>query len=148
MSRRTCVVHRYYIGLLTRPLEDPQKVSAEDILNHARKVLPGFKCPKDVVFRGLPKTATGKIQRVSRVQAFLAKVVCTPRLQPHQIQAKETSFEEIRFRFINTARVASTDTHFFFLTAPSFCPTSGKIQKHILRAELGARRAADVVPKV
>ncbi|CAN0293195.1 unnamed protein product [Ascophyllum nodosum] len=39
------------------------EVSAEDIIDHARKVLPGFKCPKDVVFRGLPKTATGKIQK-------------------------------------------------------------------------------------
>ncbi|CAM9499285.1 unnamed protein product, partial [Ascophyllum nodosum] len=50
---------------------DSQKVSAEDILNHARKVLPGFKCPKDVVFRGLPKTATGKIQRKHILRAEL-----------------------------------------------------------------------------
>ncbi|CAM9181251.1 unnamed protein product, partial [Hapterophycus canaliculatus] len=43
------------------------EVSGEDILTHARKTLARFKCPKcpkkDIVFRELPKTATGKIQK-------------------------------------------------------------------------------------
>lgn len=36
-----------------------QQVSSEDIIKHARRGLAGFKCPKEVVFRELPKTATG-----------------------------------------------------------------------------------------
>ncbi|CBJ28329.1 acyl-CoA synthase [Ectocarpus siliculosus] len=43
------------------------KVSGEDIISHARSILAKFKCPKcpikDVIFRELPKTATGKIQK-------------------------------------------------------------------------------------
>ncbi|CAM9531240.1 unnamed protein product [Ectocarpus sp. 12 AP-2014] len=43
------------------------KVSGEDIISHARGILAKFKCPKcpikDVIFRELPKTATGKIQK-------------------------------------------------------------------------------------
>lgn len=37
-----------------------QQVSPEDIIKHARRSLAGFKCPKEVVFRELPKTATGE----------------------------------------------------------------------------------------
>lgn len=39
----------------------------DDIINHARRNLAGFKCPKDVVFRALPKTATGKERCQSRL---------------------------------------------------------------------------------
>ncbi|CAN0291720.1 unnamed protein product [Scytosiphon promiscuus] len=46
------------------------KVSAEGIIAHARSVLASFKCPKcpkkDVVFRELPKTATGERGRARR----------------------------------------------------------------------------------
>ncbi|NIM69106.1 MAG: AMP-binding protein [Xanthomonadales bacterium] len=39
------------------------QASAEEIMAFCRERLAGFKCPKKVVFRDLPKTATGKIQK-------------------------------------------------------------------------------------
>lgn len=35
------------------------------ILTHCKKLLPGFKTPKAVVFGSIPKTSTGKIQKFS-----------------------------------------------------------------------------------
>ncbi len=35
----------------------------QDLLNHARTKLAGFKCPKKVIFGDLPKTSTGKIRK-------------------------------------------------------------------------------------
>ncbi|MCY3879779.1 MAG: AMP-binding protein [Rhodobacteraceae bacterium] len=37
--------------------------SEEEIISFCRKTLAGFKTPKQVIFRELPKTATGKIQK-------------------------------------------------------------------------------------
>jgi fatty-acyl-CoA synthase len=39
------------------------KLTAEDIIMHCKSRLAGFKVPKKVVFRELPKTSTGKIQK-------------------------------------------------------------------------------------
>jgi fatty-acyl-CoA synthase len=39
------------------------RASAEEIINHCRKHLAGFKCPREVVFAEVPKTSTGKIQK-------------------------------------------------------------------------------------
>ena len=36
-------------------------VSEEDIIKFCKETLAGFKCPKKVIFRELPKTSTGKI---------------------------------------------------------------------------------------
>jgi fatty-acyl-CoA synthase len=37
--------------------------SAEDIIAHCRTNLAGYKCPRHVVFRELPMTSTGKVQK-------------------------------------------------------------------------------------
>ena len=37
--------------------------SAEDIIAHCRANLAGYKCPRHVVFRELPMTSTGKVQK-------------------------------------------------------------------------------------
>ena len=37
--------------------------SEQDIMDFCRQHLPGFKCPKGVSFRELPKTSTGKIKK-------------------------------------------------------------------------------------
>lgn len=39
------------------------EVSAEEIIAHCKSQLAGFKVPKRVVFKELPKTSTGKIQK-------------------------------------------------------------------------------------
>ena len=39
------------------------KVTAEDIIEHCKKYMAGFKVPRAVVFGDLPKTSTGKIQK-------------------------------------------------------------------------------------
>jgi fatty-acyl-CoA synthase len=44
-------------------LKDGAAVSAEELLDHCRQYLAGFKMPKRVVFGELPKTSTGKIQK-------------------------------------------------------------------------------------
>ncbi len=44
-------------------LKDGEDVSAEDLIAFARDNLAAFKCPRHVVFRELPKTSTGKIQK-------------------------------------------------------------------------------------
>lgn len=38
-------------------------VSEEDIIEHCKKYLAGFKVPRNVVFAEVPKTSTGKIQK-------------------------------------------------------------------------------------
>ncbi len=54
-------VPRAYVAL--RP---GSSLSAEEILAYCASALPGFKCPKDVVFLSeLPKTASGKITRAA-----------------------------------------------------------------------------------
>jgi fatty-acyl-CoA synthase len=44
-------------------LRDGAEITAEDIIAFCRKHLAHFKCPRTVVFTGLPKTSTGKIQK-------------------------------------------------------------------------------------
>ncbi|NDD09009.1 MAG: acyl-CoA synthetase [Rhodobacteraceae bacterium] len=44
-------------------LLDGKSASEEDIIQFARSKVAGFKAPKRVVFRELPKTSTGKIQK-------------------------------------------------------------------------------------
>ncbi|MEM9717067.1 MAG: AMP-binding protein [Pseudomonadota bacterium] len=44
-------------------LKDGETATAEEIIAFTREHLAGFKCPKDVRFGELPKTATGKIQK-------------------------------------------------------------------------------------
>jgi fatty-acyl-CoA synthase len=44
-------------------LREGAELSADELIAHARSVLPGFKTPREVVFAELPKTATGKIQK-------------------------------------------------------------------------------------
>jgi fatty-acyl-CoA synthase len=38
-------------------------LSAEDLIAHCKARLAGFKVPKKIVFKELPKTSTGKIQK-------------------------------------------------------------------------------------
>jgi fatty-acyl-CoA synthase len=44
-------------------LRADMKLTAEDIITHCKSRLAGFKVPKKVVFKDLPKTSTGKIQK-------------------------------------------------------------------------------------
>jgi long-chain acyl-CoA synthetase len=45
-------------------LKEGQKAPAEELIDHCRKTLAGFKCPKGVEFRdSLPKTGLGKINK-------------------------------------------------------------------------------------
>ena len=51
-------------------LKPGASASAEDIVQHCRKNLAGYKVPKTVVFGTLPKTSTGKVQKfILREQA-------------------------------------------------------------------------------
>jgi fatty-acyl-CoA synthase len=45
-------------------VKDGREVTAESLIAFAKENLAGFKCPKTVVFQDLPKTSTGKIQKV------------------------------------------------------------------------------------
>ena len=40
-----------------------EQVSADDLIAWCRKNLASYKCPRHVVFKELPKTSTGKIQK-------------------------------------------------------------------------------------
>ncbi len=52
------------------------ELTKEDIIAHCRQRLAGFKVPKIVVFRELPKTSTGKIQKfMLREEAGSAKAI-------------------------------------------------------------------------
>jgi fatty-acyl-CoA synthase len=44
----------------TAPRHD---LSEEDVIEHCRGLLARFKCPRSVIFREVPKTSTGKIQK-------------------------------------------------------------------------------------
>lgn len=43
--------------------QDAPQVSAEELIKYCRQHMAHFKAPKTIVFRELPKTATGKIQK-------------------------------------------------------------------------------------
>jgi fatty-acyl-CoA synthase len=50
--------------------------TAEEIIEHCRKHLAGFKVPREVVFTEVPKTSTGKIQKFQlREQAKSASAI-------------------------------------------------------------------------
>jgi fatty-acyl-CoA synthase len=50
--------------------------TAEEIIEHCRKHLARFKCPREVVFAVVPKTSTGKIQKFQlREQAKSASAI-------------------------------------------------------------------------
>ena len=52
------------------------QVTAEDIIQHCKKHLAGFKVPRHVVFGDIPKTSTGKIQKFElRKQAGSAQAI-------------------------------------------------------------------------
>ncbi|MEM9498681.1 MAG: AMP-binding protein [Pseudomonadota bacterium] len=51
-------------------LKDGADVSEPDLIAHTRTLLAGFKCPKKVVFKELPKTSTGKIQKFELRKEF------------------------------------------------------------------------------
>jgi len=53
-------------------LKDGATVTGDDLIAFTRERLAGFKTPKAVVFRDLPKTATGKIQKFELRQAAKA----------------------------------------------------------------------------
>jgi fatty-acyl-CoA synthase len=44
-------------------LKPGKAVTPDELMQHCRKNLAGFKCPRHVVFVELPKTSTGKIQK-------------------------------------------------------------------------------------
>ena len=44
-------------------LKKGESATEEDLINWCREKLAHFKCPKTIVFRELPKTSTGKIQK-------------------------------------------------------------------------------------
>jgi fatty-acyl-CoA synthase len=44
-------------------LRPGKAVTPDELTQHCRKNLAGFKCPRFVVFVELPKTSTGKIQK-------------------------------------------------------------------------------------
>jgi fatty-acyl-CoA synthase len=51
-------------------LKPDASATAQELIDHCRTLLAGFKCPKTVIFTDLPKTSTGKIQKhVLRAQA-------------------------------------------------------------------------------
>ncbi|KZY34054.1 acyl-CoA synthetase [Roseovarius sp. HI0049] len=51
-------------------VKDDATVTEEELIAFARERLAGFKTPKKVVFRELPKTSTGKIQKFELRQAL------------------------------------------------------------------------------
>jgi fatty-acyl-CoA synthase len=52
------------------------ELTKDEVIAHCKKLLAGFKVPKIVVFRELPKTSTGKIQKfILREEAGSAKAI-------------------------------------------------------------------------
>lgn len=44
-------------------VKEGAKVSAEDLVQHCKSLLAGYKVPRDIRFEAIPKTSTGKIQK-------------------------------------------------------------------------------------
>ena len=53
-------------------LKSGQEATEQEIIEHCRQNLAGFKKPGKVVFGPLPKTATGKIQKYELRKQFSA----------------------------------------------------------------------------
>jgi fatty-acyl-CoA synthase len=57
-------------------LKEGAQATREELIEHCRKHLAGFKTPKNIVFGPLPKTSTGKIQKFAlRQQAKSASAI-------------------------------------------------------------------------
>ena len=57
-------------------LKDGARATEAEIIGYCREHMPGFKTPKAVVFGGIPKTSTGKIQKfLLRDQVNSAKAI-------------------------------------------------------------------------
>ena len=41
----------------------PWPATKDELIDFSRTKIAGFKCPKRIIFRELPKTSTGKIQK-------------------------------------------------------------------------------------
>jgi fatty-acyl-CoA synthase len=51
-------------------------LTKDEVIDHCRKMLASFKMPKIIVFKELPKTSTGKIQKfVLREEAGSAAAI-------------------------------------------------------------------------
>ena len=46
-------------------------ITKEEVIKFCKENLANFKVPKEVIFRELPKTSTGKIQKVELRKLFL-----------------------------------------------------------------------------
>ena len=44
-------------------LKDDERATEKEIIEFCKKHLASFKCPKHVIFKVIPKTSTGKIQK-------------------------------------------------------------------------------------
>jgi len=44
-------------------LKPGAEATADDIIRHCRANLASYKCPRYVIFRDLPMTSTGKVQK-------------------------------------------------------------------------------------
>ena len=57
-------------------LKPGASATAEEIIEHCRRLLARFKCPSEVIFTEVPKTSTGKIQKFQlRAQAKSASAI-------------------------------------------------------------------------
>jgi fatty-acyl-CoA synthase len=62
-------------------------VTSDAITEHVRQRLAGFKVPRRVEFRELPKTSTGKIQKTELRQAMRAPEVSSKSTRPSSSQS-------------------------------------------------------------
>ncbi|WP_231295812.1 hypothetical protein [Colwellia sp. PAMC 21821] len=44
-------------------LKNGQSITEQEVIQHCRDHMAGFKVPKTIVFSELPKTSTGKVQK-------------------------------------------------------------------------------------
>ena len=44
-------------------VRDGSQVTAQELIEHCKLLLAGFKVPRDIRFEAIPKTSTGKIQK-------------------------------------------------------------------------------------
>ena len=51
------------VARLAAVLRAGRSLSAEDLVAHCRTQIAGYKCPRLVLFRDLPMTSTGKVQK-------------------------------------------------------------------------------------
>jgi fatty-acyl-CoA synthase len=44
-------------------IKDDSRVTAQELVEHCKGLLAGYKVPRDIRFEAIPKTSTGKIQK-------------------------------------------------------------------------------------